>query len=221
MIRFKNKIYEDYFIDPETAVITDKNGIVQETKINRKGYITFKGEQVHRIQMWSHVGYKPRLHIHHIDQNKLNNSLSNLIYLTKAEHMKIHHPNGIPHEITEEERYKRGNAFRGKKFTEEHKRRISESNIGKHNHSEEAKKRISELTKAAMTEEVREKISKANRGKSAWNKGKNMSEESKAKIRDKIKGKIICNNGIKNIYADKDNIPKGFVKGRLKKQPKN
>jgi hypothetical protein len=211
MIRLRNNIYEDYFIDPETAIITDKNGVVQETKINRKGYVTFKGEQVHRIQMWSHVGYKPRLHIHHIDQNKLNNSLSNLIYLTLAEHSKIHNPNGIPHEMTEEVKYKCGNAFRGKKFTEEHKNKISESNIGKHNHSEEAKKRISELTKAAMTEEVREKISKSNRGKSAWNKGKKMSEETKNKIRNTLTGRHLSEetkNKIRNTLINKKSSQK-------------
>ena len=131
MIRLRNKIYEDYFIDPVTAIITDKNGVVQETKINPLGYPSFKGEAVHHIQMYTHIGFKPRLHIHHIDQNKFNNALSNLIYLTKAEHMKIHHPDGIPHEITEEERYKHGNAFRGKKLTEEHKKKISESKCGK------------------------------------------------------------------------------------------
>lgn len=27
MIRLRNKIFEDYFIDPETGIITDKNGV--------------------------------------------------------------------------------------------------------------------------------------------------------------------------------------------------
>jgi hypothetical protein len=89
MIRFKNFISEDYFIDPITAVITDKNGVEQKTTL-RNGYFCFKGEDVHHIQMYTHIGYKPYLHIHHIDKNKLNNSLSNLIYLTISEHMKLH-----------------------------------------------------------------------------------------------------------------------------------
>lgn len=34
MIRFRDKIFEEYFIDPETAIITNskKKGEVQETK---------------------------------------------------------------------------------------------------------------------------------------------------------------------------------------------
>ena len=31
MIRFRDKVFENYFIDPVTAVITDENGIVQPT----------------------------------------------------------------------------------------------------------------------------------------------------------------------------------------------
>ena len=53
MIRFRNQRFEDYFIDPVTAVITDKNGIVQPIKMYR-GYPFFKKMAVHRIQMHTH-----------------------------------------------------------------------------------------------------------------------------------------------------------------------
>lgn len=53
MIRYKNKRFDDYFIDPVTAVITDKNGVIQETYIHQ-GYYVFKGMGIHVIQMHTH-----------------------------------------------------------------------------------------------------------------------------------------------------------------------
>lgn len=35
MIRIKDKVFEDYFIDPVTAIITDKDGNVKHQWINR------------------------------------------------------------------------------------------------------------------------------------------------------------------------------------------
>ena len=93
MIRYKDIILEDYLIDPETAVITNSKGEIQETKINKRGRPCFHSMAIHRIQVHTHLGYKLGMDIHHLDENKLNNSLSNLIYLTKSEHAKIHGEN--------------------------------------------------------------------------------------------------------------------------------
>ena len=90
MIRFKDKILEDYFIDPVTAVITDQNGVVQETCMHQ-GRPTFKGMGIHCIMVHTFYGYKEGYDVHHIDRNKLNNALSNLAYLTPLEHQRIHH----------------------------------------------------------------------------------------------------------------------------------
>lgn len=51
--------------------------------------------------------------VHHKDHNKLNDSVDNLELLTEFEH-KSHH-------------------FKGRTFDEEYRRKLSESNIGKHN----------------------------------------------------------------------------------------
>ena len=58
--------------------------------IKRIGIIYFKSMAIHKIQAHTHLCYKKGFDIHHIDKNKLNNSLSNLVYLTKSEHTKIH-----------------------------------------------------------------------------------------------------------------------------------
>ena len=46
MIRYKDIILEDYFIDPVTAVITNSKGEVQKTYI-KGGRPYFKGKSIH------------------------------------------------------------------------------------------------------------------------------------------------------------------------------
>lgn len=71
-----------------------------------------------------------------------------LIFLTRADHNLLHH--------------------KGKHFSEEHKKKLSESNKGKH-HSAESRKKMSEAHKGKKrkphSEETKQKISAANKGK--------------------------------------------------------
>lgn len=157
----KDKTLDNYFID-ENGVITDQFGNVQ--KVGGKTRPYFKSVGVHKILMWTNYGYRDTKiwAIHHLDENKLNNSLSNLVFLTRSEHMRIH---------------KKGNKNPnfGIHFSEEHKQKISEAMKGHH-----------------FSEETRKKISAAG------------------------KGRIWVNNGIDSRMVFSDNVPNGFVKGRLK-----
>lgn len=102
-----------------------------------------------------------------------------------------------------------GNLVKGTKFSEEHKRRISEALKGRH-HTEESKRKMSEAQKGKhISEEQRKKHSEALRGKkrgtrsevwkmhlseslkgrTTWNKGKHWSEETRRKISEATKGK--------------------------------
>ena len=131
MIRIgKDKTLDNYFID-ENGVITDLKGKIQHLVLHRGRYV-FKHISVHQIQMWTNYGWRDGKIwvIHHKDENKLNNSLSNLVYMTKAEHSFYHH--NLP--ILNGE----NNPFYGK----------------------------------THSQEVRDVISKANKGKIPWNKGK-------------------------------------------------
>ena len=69
---------------------------------------------------------------------------------------------------------------KGKPFSEEHCRKISEAMKGK-TLSEETRRKISE-NNSTKRPEVRRKISEAHKGQTPWNKGKTPSEETRRKI---------------------------------------
>ena len=226
MIRFKDTILEDFFIDPITAIITNSNGEIQETYINQ-GRPYFKGHKVYEWQMHTYLGYKKDYDIHHLDHNKMNNSLSNLVYLTRSEHTKIHSEN-----MSEETKNKIGEAAKGRTFSEEWKKKISESLKGNTcrlgtKHSDEAKKKMSEAAKGRIfSEEAKKKMSEAKKGNKNM-LGKHHSEEAKRKMSESHKGKasnvkdsIWVNNGVIAKMVKFDEIPTGFIRGRLKKMNK-
>lgn len=93
-----------------------------------------------------------------------------------------------PKNHSEETKAKMREAKLGKKFTEEHKRRLSESGKGKHNHTKENHP----LWGKKHSEETRKKIADANRIKSSgennarW--GAIVSDETRRKISEANKG---------------------------------
>ncbi len=129
-----------------------------------------------------------------------------LIFLTHAEHVRLHSSN-----ISEEVRKKLSETFTGRVFTEEWKKKISESKKGANNamygkccelhpfygkhHSEESKKKMSESTKGQVgywtgkhrSEETRKKISEKIKA--------SMTEEQRKKLSDKMKGRISPRKG--------------------------
>ena len=102
---------------------------------------------------------------------------------------------------TEESKLKNRIAHLGKKASLETRKKISESNKGKHNkkRTKEQKKKISEATKKAMQNPIlRKRLSETHSGKNHRNYGKHLSEETKKKISETEKGKhkkgkkVIC-----------------------------
>ena len=139
MIRYKDIILEDYFIDPITAIITNSNGEIQKIKI-RDGRPYFKGHKLYEWQVHTHLGYKKDYDIHHLDENTMNNSLSNLVYLTKSEHSKIH--NKIGKKLSVETRRKMSDSKKGNK-----------NMLGKH-HTEETKQKIGNSLKGLNKDKI-------------------------------------------------------------------
>lgn len=89
---------------------------------------------VHRIQAYTAYGYKEGYDVHHLDENPLNNALSNLVYLTRCEHTRVH---------------MLGNTYgKGNTLSDEGKKRLSETHLGEKNpffgkhHTDEVKERI-------------------------------------------------------------------------------
>lgn len=113
----------------------------------------------------------------------------------------------------------------GKHLSEETREKISKANKCK-KRSLEQKKKISEGTKAAFTEEVKAKMSSSLKGRKAWNKGvhgyhtskkgTHLSEEVKSKISNTITGSKWYNNGV--IERQAKECPPGYVPGRIKKK---
>ena len=58
-----------------------------------KGKMHRVREYMHRVVMEQHLGRKltPYEHVHHIDMDKTNNDISNLLLCSPSDHMKIHH----------------------------------------------------------------------------------------------------------------------------------
>ena len=110
-----------------------------------------------------------------------NRPAEELIFLTKAEHRILHH--------------------KGKKLSDEHKA-IAVKNLRKDlPRTKKWNEKISNTLKGhEVSEETRKKISKANKGKKAWNKGVNTGEHW-------------YTNGVENVKASE--CPEGFWKGRV------
>lgn len=90
-LTFKNKVYDNYQID-ENGIIYDMNGNIQETYV-KQGRPTFKKISVHRYVMHSFKGYQEGMDVHHLNGDKFDNRLDNLVYLTRSEHIALHSSN--------------------------------------------------------------------------------------------------------------------------------
>jgi hypothetical protein len=115
---------------------------------------------------------------------------------------------------TEEHKRKLSIAQKGKKFSEETKRKLSDANKGQVPwnkgktgvYTEETKKKMSDANKGKnLSEEHKKKISESL-------KGKKFSEETKKKMSDAMKGRVPWNKGFTGytINRKKKNTPSSF-----------
>lgn len=126
--------------------------------------------------------------VHHLDENPENKHADNLKVCTKEEHYAYHHD-------SRSEMMKKRSGINspnfGKKFTEEHRRKIGDAHRGEKNPnygktpSEETRRKLSDANKrryAAMTDEEKKKMTDRMRGENNPCYGKPRSEETKRKI---------------------------------------
>lgn len=134
MIRFKDKVFENYFIDPVTSVITDKEGnILHQYKVRGYYCVGFTGstKKVHQIQAHTAYGYIEGFHVHHIDENKENNSLSNLDYIPPHIHTEVTWK-GRHHSETTKQKMSEHNYNKGKHLAKETCEKMSTFQTGLH-----------------------------------------------------------------------------------------
>ena len=123
----------------------------------KDGYYECKGMRLHRYIWEKYNGCKiPEGYIiHHKNENKKDNDLSNLELMTKSNHTRLH-STGKHHNL-------------GTTLSEEHKQKLSDNNsrywAGK-----------------TFSEEHKEKIGEAKKGISLWPEGRVFTEEHKSNI---------------------------------------
>lgn len=104
-----------------TAGISDK-GYYRITSVKEGNC----GKYLHRLIYEKYKGDIPKGYVvHHINGNRIDNSIENLELLTRTDHSKLHMEN-----FTDEHRNKISEARKGMKFSEEHKRHIGDSKRG-------------------------------------------------------------------------------------------
>lgn len=74
----------------ERMRLTGEPGPVGTVRIPKR-YKKIGGERAHRVVWKRHFGPIPEgYHVHHIDENGLNNDISNLVALPESEHHALH-----------------------------------------------------------------------------------------------------------------------------------
>lgn len=135
-----------------------------------------------------------------------NRPASELIILTKQEHLELHNKAYKGKRLSEDVRKKISEANKGKLLSEETKKKLSEAHKGKSSWnkgkclSEEHKKKISKAWDydKHFTTETKEKISEACKGEKNGFYGKKHSEEAKEKMRN-AKRKYFENGGVSSM----------------------
>lgn len=210
MIRFKDRVFEDYFIDPVTAVITDKQGTILKPHLRYgRKCVSIHGIRmfVYQINAHTYYGYDNTKIIHHIDENKLNDSLDNLKYLTNSEHCSLHS-------------HRKWSDSSKKKISDTWKNKIKNCETGKWKPWQGNNPMIGHSCFDYMTPEeieaYRKNMSIATTGEKNGMYGKHHSDETRKKLSEANKGFHWYNNGVISIQS-KVELSGEWVKGMLKR----
>ena len=135
--------------------------------------------------------------IHHIDGNRKNNSLQNLICISIYEHYKIHLKNGQIHAA---------NLIAN---------RMNKPLLTGHHCTDDVKKKISNSKKGKPKSEIhKQKMSEAKKGKIFTSEHKNNLKKTKQLLTCPICGKTGGSNAIKRFHFDNCGKPYNFKRNK-------
>ena len=209
MNRYKHKIENKFYqcatqkkweINPVTCEVRNiRTKRIIEPTINENDYARFGTRYtLHRLLAETFIvkNYPDgtTLHVHHIDGNKQNNDLENLMWLTPKEHFNLSEWRQYQRELQNGKHAGKNNPMYGYKWSDEQNRRRSETMSEVYKNPVHKQNLLNGLSKRGDT----------------W---RNNIAKSRA-------NKILVNDGTKGKYIDKDELQKyidnGWKRGRIK-----
>lgn len=112
-------------------IINTKFGIARLDK--KKGYYKVDGKLLHRLiyENYHKVTLLSTTDIHHIDENRTNNEISNLLAISHGNHRKLHGVSEETRQKLRESNSGENNPFYGKKHSKEAKQKMRETKLGR------------------------------------------------------------------------------------------
>lgn len=150
--------------------------------------------------------------VHHLDRNKENNTVENLVCMTKADHQCFHNKT---REISDETKERLRNLRKGTKLSDEHKKKIGEASKGRFVSKETREKRRLANIGKVMSIESRIKMSVAH-------SGMKLSENAKDKMRVDVQN-IETGEVFKGMSkaANSVGVPRQAIIGAIKRKGKS
>ena len=210
MNKYKFKIEDKFYpcakhsyweINPITGEVRDtKTGEIIEMTYAENDYVRIRHRFTqHRLLAETFIEHNypqgTKLHVHHIDGNKQNNNLDNLMWLSVKEHMNLPEWRELQHKVQKGLQAGKKNPMYGYQWSDE----------------QNAKRSIT------MYKVYKDPVHKQNLMNGLAKRG----EEWKRNISLSRANKVLVNNGIKCKYIDMQELNKyidnGWKRGRIKK----
>ena len=220
--------FTNYIITKDGNVINKKTNRTLKPYTNKDGYVIvclMKDKKQHTklinrlvLETYNPIENQHLYHAHHENRIRNDNNLNNLKWEFIPDHVREHHKGKV---FSEEHRRKLSEAKKGKVFSEEHRKNLSEAGKGRVL-SEETRRKLSEAKMGRLlSEETRRRMSEANKGKVLSEETRKRMSETKKIAGTKppgTKGMNWWNDGVRSVLR-KECPGEGWVTGRCRPRP--